>query len=124
MALRARGRGSTNAALDRKEIKMQKKARQTKSTGRKNGRAAATAKRSSARSVAKNLGAARPGSKLEQIVTLLRRPSGATTCTPPSSAPGSATFPGSVEIASPQGVRLASVGAGFTVGATLLQWEF
>jgi hypothetical protein len=63
--------------LDRKEIKMQKKAKQTKSTGRKTGRIAATAKRSSARPSTKNLGAVRAGSKLEQIVALLRRPSGA-----------------------------------------------
>ncbi|MEI9931693.1 MAG: DUF3489 domain-containing protein [Rhizomicrobium sp.] len=57
---------------------MQKKSKQPKSTGRKVSRAAAAAKRISARSVAKNLGAARAGSKLEQIATLLRRPSGAT----------------------------------------------
>jgi Protein of unknown function (DUF3489) len=64
--------------LDRKEIKMQKKAKQTKSSGRKVVRTAAAAKRTSPRSATKNLGAARAGSKLEQIVTLLRRPSGAT----------------------------------------------
>ena len=57
---------------------MPKKSKQTKSTGRKVGCTAAAAKRTSARSVAKNPGAVRTGSKLEQIVTLLRRPSGAT----------------------------------------------
>src|SRR5256885_4385575 len=79
-ALRACGGDSIDAVEHRKEIKMSKTAQRAKSVVRKGktSRTATAAKRPRVSTRAMSAAGVRAGSKLDKIVTLLRRPAGAT----------------------------------------------
>jgi hypothetical protein len=79
-ALRACGGDSVDAVEHRKEIEMSKTTQRAKSVNRKGktGRTPAAVKRRRVSTRAMSPGTVRAGSKLDKILTLLRRPAGAT----------------------------------------------